>query len=121
LTSEEEGKIMQWRGDTESGEARALDLAKLGDRQLERATDVLKGLLVYQQFEKPDAPPAAPPAPATTPAGGTKPAAAPKAAPAPKPKPAPLPTKIPPATPTPSAPTPAPATGPTPAAPPTKP
>ncbi len=124
LTSDEEGKIMQWRGDTASGEARALDLAKLGDRQLERATDVLKGLLVYQQFQKPDAPPAAPVAPATTPApaGGTKPAA-PKAAPAPKPKPAPVPTKIPPATPTPSAPAPAPGPAPaaTPSTPPAKP
>ncbi|RBP42463.1 carboxyl-terminal processing protease [Roseimicrobium gellanilyticum] len=129
LTSEEEGKIMQWRADTSSGEARGLDLAKLGDRQLERATDVLKGVLVYQQFEKPSSPAApapspasAAPAPATGKPGETKPA--PKAAPAPKPKPAQVPDKIPPpaptATPAPSTPTPAPVPAPTPSSTPPK-
>lgn len=52
LTSDEEMKIFQWRVNSATGEARALDLAKLGDRQLERATDVLKGLMVYEQFKK---------------------------------------------------------------------
>jgi carboxyl-terminal processing protease len=51
LTSDEELKIFQWRVNSATGEARALDLAKLGDRQLERATDVLKGLMVYEQFK----------------------------------------------------------------------
>jgi len=68
LTTDEEIKISQWRNATTIGEARALDLAKLGDRQLERATDVMKGLMVYEQFKKPAAAPAAPPAPATAPA-----------------------------------------------------
>ncbi|QIF00367.1 S41 family peptidase [Roseimicrobium sp. ORNL1] len=122
LTSEEEGKIMQWRADTSSGEARGLDLAKLGDRQLERATDVLKGVLVYQQFEKGAAPAAAatttptPPAPGKP--GEPKPAT-PKAAPAPKPKPVTVPDKIPPPAatpaPTPGLSSPAPAAAPTPA------
>ena len=69
LTSEEEGKVMQWRASNVIGEARALDLAKLGDRQLERATDVLKGLLVYEQFNKAAAatPPPAPATPAAPP------------------------------------------------------
>jgi len=62
LTSEEDGKIFQWRQSDTAGEARSLDLAKLGDLQLERATDVLKGLMVYQQFNAPPAVPA--PAPA---------------------------------------------------------
>jgi carboxyl-terminal processing protease len=52
LTSEEEGKVSQWRNGNTVGEARALDLAKLGDHQLERATDVLKGLMVYEQFKQ---------------------------------------------------------------------
>ncbi|MEY4483604.1 MAG: hypothetical protein RL693_1056 [Verrucomicrobiota bacterium] len=68
LTSDEELKIFQWRAANTTGEARALDLAKLGDRQLERATDVLKGIMTYEQFNKaPDAPanpaPTAPTAP----------------------------------------------------------
>jgi carboxyl-terminal processing protease len=52
--------VLQWRASNVVGEARALDLAKLGDRQLERATDVLKGLLVYEQFNKEKEKPAAP-------------------------------------------------------------
>jgi len=66
LTTDEEIKISQWRNATTIGEARSLDLAKLGDRQLERATDVLKGLMVYEQFKKPEpAPAAAAPKPET--------------------------------------------------------
>ncbi len=53
LTSDEEMKIFQWRSSNTSGEARSLDLAKLGDRQLERAADVLKGLMVYKEFNAP--------------------------------------------------------------------
>jgi carboxyl-terminal processing protease len=85
LTSEEEGRVMQWRASNVVGEARSLDLAKLGDRQLERATDVLKGLLVYEQFNKastpapvpappvPSAPAAKPPAKAAAPVEAPKP------------------------------------------------
>ena len=53
LTSDEEMKIFQWRASNTTGEARSLDLAKLGDRQLERAADVLKGLMVYKEFNTP--------------------------------------------------------------------
>lgn len=56
LTSQDELRISQWRQSNVTGEARSLDLAKLGDLQLERATDVLKGLMVYQQFSAPTAP-----------------------------------------------------------------
>ncbi len=52
LTSEEETKVMQWRMANTVGEARTLDLAKLGDRQLDRATDVMKGVLVYGEYQK---------------------------------------------------------------------
>jgi carboxyl-terminal processing protease len=61
LTSDEELKIDQWRNSNTTAEARALEMTELGDRQLERATDVLKGLLVYEQFKSP----ATPPSPAT--------------------------------------------------------
>ena len=57
LTSEEEAKIMQWRISASAGEARALDLAKLDDHQLERAADVMKGLLIYADFKKAAPPP----------------------------------------------------------------
>jgi carboxyl-terminal processing protease len=65
LTSEEEMKVMQWRSSATLGEARSLELAKLGDRQLDRATDVLKGVLVYSEFQKtaPKEPEPATPAP----------------------------------------------------------
>lgn len=53
LTHEEEVRVMRWRFDSSEGEARALDLAKLGDQQLERAADVLKGLMIYDQFKIP--------------------------------------------------------------------
>lgn len=51
LTSEEERGVFQWRQSNTTGEARALDLANLGDHQLERAADMLKGVLVYAQFK----------------------------------------------------------------------
>ena len=62
LTTDEELRIFQWRANNTTGEARTLDLAKLGDRQLERATDVMKGLLTYKQFNEavPEPEPAAP-------------------------------------------------------------
>ena len=63
LTSDEELKIDQWRNSNSTAEARALEMTELGDRQLERATDVLKGLLVYEQFKAPASTPK--PAPVT--------------------------------------------------------
>ncbi|MFZ4768181.1 MAG: S41 family peptidase [Roseimicrobium sp.] len=71
LTTAEESKVMQWRASNVVGEARTLDLANVGDRQLERATDVLKGLLVYQQFSKPTPAPASSTAPTQAPAAPT--------------------------------------------------
>lgn len=56
ITSDDEIKIFQWRASNTTGEARALDLAKLGDHQLERAADVLKGLMVYKEFNAPAKP-----------------------------------------------------------------
>jgi carboxyl-terminal processing protease len=44
-----------------TGEAAALELANLGDRQLERAVDSLKGVLVFDAFVAPTLAPAAKP------------------------------------------------------------
>ena len=58
LTTEEEQKIAKWRNSHGTGEAAALELATLGDRQLERAVDAIKGILVFGEFNKPTPPPA---------------------------------------------------------------
>jgi carboxyl-terminal processing protease len=50
LTSEEELRIAKWRASHGTGEAAALELANLGDKQLERAVDSLKGVLVFDAF-----------------------------------------------------------------------
>ncbi len=50
LTTDEELKISRWRNNHGTGEAAALDLANLGDDQLERAVDSLKGVLVLRDF-----------------------------------------------------------------------
>jgi carboxyl-terminal processing protease len=52
LTTDEEQKISKWRASHGTGEAAALELANLGDRQLERAVDALKGVLVFGEFSK---------------------------------------------------------------------
>ena len=52
LTTDEEQKITKWRASHGTGEAAALELANLGDRQLERAVDALKGVLVFGEFNK---------------------------------------------------------------------
>lgn len=52
LTTDEEQKIAKWRASHGTGEAAALELANLGDRQLERAVDALKGVLVFGEFSK---------------------------------------------------------------------
>ncbi len=69
LTTDEEIKITKWRGSHGTGEAAALELANLGDRQLERAVDALKGVLIYDEFSKPQPVIAQPPKePTRTPA-----------------------------------------------------
>jgi carboxyl-terminal processing protease len=88
LTTQEELAINKWRAAHSTGEAAALELATLGDRQLERAADALKGVLVYAAFKGPtlNPPPAvAPPAP--------QPETPPAPEPAVKPTPAPAPTE----------------------------
>ncbi|MFC5454446.1 S41 family peptidase [Prosthecobacter fluviatilis] len=61
LTSEEELRIAKWRASHGTGEAAALELASLGDKQLERAVDSLKGVLVFDAFVAPALAPAAKP------------------------------------------------------------
>jgi carboxyl-terminal processing protease len=61
LTSEEESRVAKWRMTHGTGEAAALELANLGDRQLERAVDSLKGVLVFDAFVAPTLAPAAKP------------------------------------------------------------
>ena len=57
LTTDEELKISRWRNNHGTGEAASLDLANLGDDQLERAVDALKGVLVLRDFNTPPPPP----------------------------------------------------------------
>lgn len=61
LTSEEEIRIAKWRASHGTGEAAGLELANLGDKQLERAVDSLKGVLVFDAFVAPGLAPAAKP------------------------------------------------------------
>ncbi|MBE2282930.1 MAG: S41 family peptidase [Prosthecobacter sp.] len=61
LTTEEEMRISKWRASHGTGEAAALELAGLGDKQLERAVDALKGVLVFDAFVAPGLAPAAKP------------------------------------------------------------
>ena len=56
LTTEEEIRVAKWRASHGTGEAAALELASLGDRQLERAVDALKGVLIFGEFSKPPVP-----------------------------------------------------------------
>jgi carboxyl-terminal processing protease len=60
LTSTEEAAVLNWRANHTPGDAAAWELTSLGDRQLERAVDVLKGVLVFQSFNSPVAAPAKP-------------------------------------------------------------
>lgn len=61
LTTEEESRVAKWRASHGTGEAAALELANLGDKQLERAVDALKGVLVFDAFVAPTLAPAAKP------------------------------------------------------------
>jgi carboxyl-terminal processing protease len=56
LNSEEEAAVQNWRMNHSGGESAAWELATLGDKQLERAVDVLKGIMVYQSFQAPQTP-----------------------------------------------------------------
>jgi carboxyl-terminal processing protease len=58
LNVEEEQRVNRWRtGQHGTGEAAAIELANLGDRQLERAVDVLKGALLFESFQAKTNPP----------------------------------------------------------------
>lgn len=60
LTTDEEMKVAKWRNSHGTGEAAAIEIANLGDKQLERAVDALKGVLVFDTFQakaKPVPPP----------------------------------------------------------------
>ncbi len=61
LTPDEEQKVARWRLRHGTGEAAAIEIASLGDRQLERAADALKGVLVFGAFNAGE-PSALPPA-----------------------------------------------------------
>jgi carboxyl-terminal processing protease len=84
LTTKDELEINKWRASHSTGEAAALELASLGDRQLERAVDALKGVLVYAEFAKSTAP-APTPAPTAKPTPKTTPPLSPSPNPSPKP------------------------------------
>ncbi len=51
LTTDEEMKVAKWRNSHGTGEAAAIEIANLGDKQLERAVDALKGVLVFDSFQ----------------------------------------------------------------------
>lgn len=76
LTTDDELRISKWRASHGTGEAAALELANLGDKQLERAVDSLKGVLVFDAFVARPLAPAAKPleeAKVQAPAGATDP------------------------------------------------
>jgi carboxyl-terminal processing protease len=70
LSNEEEIRVSKWRDNHGTGEAAAIEIANLGDKQLERAVDALKGALVFESFK-----PREEPKPAVTKPAVTKPAA----------------------------------------------
>jgi carboxyl-terminal processing protease len=91
LTPEEELRIFEWRRSRAQGNADPVQLAKLGDRQLERAVTALRGVMAFRARKqqpngqpKPVEPPKPPENPAPSPAP-------PSASPAPTPAPVPAP------------------------------
>jgi len=56
LTTDEELRVSKWRNNHGTGEAAAIEIANLGDKQLERAVDALKGALVFESFRPKEAP-----------------------------------------------------------------
>lgn len=67
LTTDEEMKVAKWRNSHGTGEAAAIEIANLGDKQLERAVDALKGVLVFDSFQAKAAPVAPPDVPRALP------------------------------------------------------
>lgn len=86
LTTEEEIRVSKWRNNHGTGEAAALEIANLGDKQLDRAVDALKGALVFESFKPKEE---AKPKPAVIKA----PPNVPKALPLPAADPQPVPSK----------------------------
>jgi carboxyl-terminal processing protease len=60
LSTEEEMRVAKWRNNHGTGEAAAIEIANLGDKQLERAVDALKGALVFESFRPQEEPRPAP-------------------------------------------------------------
>jgi len=60
LSTEEEIRVSKWRTNHGTGEAAAIEIANLGDKQLERAVDALKGALVFESFKPQEEPKPAP-------------------------------------------------------------
>ncbi len=70
LTPDQELRVARWRAADSPKDKRLADLAELGDHQLARAADTLRGVLTYQELLGPDpspAEPAPPSGPAPTP------------------------------------------------------
>jgi carboxyl-terminal processing protease len=55
LSIEEEIRVSKWRASHGTGEAAAIEIGNLGDRQLERAVDALKGVLIFESFSPKEA------------------------------------------------------------------
>jgi carboxyl-terminal processing protease len=60
LSTEEEMRVAKWRNNHSTGEAAAIEISNLGDKQLERAVDALKGALVFESFRPKEEPKPAP-------------------------------------------------------------
>lgn len=60
LSTEEEMSVAKWRNNHSTGEAAAIEISNLGDKQLERAVDALKGALVFESFRPKEEPKPAP-------------------------------------------------------------
>lgn len=56
LSTEEEIRVAKWRMNHSTGEAAAIEISNLGDKQLERAVDALKGALVFESFKPKEEP-----------------------------------------------------------------
>jgi carboxyl-terminal processing protease len=84
LTTDEEIRVAKWRNNHGTGEAAAIEISNLGDRQLDRAVDALKGALVFESFrpkEEPKPKPAVIKAPPNVPKALPLPAADPQPVP----------------------------------------
>jgi len=85
LSTEEEIRVAKWRINHGAGEVAAIEISNLGDKQLERSVDALKGALVFESFKpKEESPKPAPvkTAPPNVPKALPMPAATPPSPPA---------------------------------------